>query len=279
MPEDVLLDVQNVSKKYCRSLKHSMYYGISDITRNMFGRAVHTNRLRKEEFWAVDNVTFQVRRGETLGLIGANGCGKTTLLLMLNGILGPDKGRITVHGRVGALIAVGSGFHPSLTGRENIFVNGAVWGMGRLEMRKKFDAIVDFAGIEDFLDTSIKYYSSGMIVRLGFALAIHCEPDILLVDEVLAVGDIQFQAKCIDKMKELEKQGVTKIFVSHDLNSVYLICDHALHLSKGKTKNYRTRRRDHQRLSTRSVKGQSGYGGTPDTVWNQRNGDRGSRFS
>lgn len=232
------IQVENVSKKYGRSIKRTMLYGLQDIGKNMMGLGTHAERLRKDEFWAVENVSFEVGKGQTLGLIGPNGSGKTTLLKMLNGIFWPDAGKITMRGRVGALIAVGSGFHPVLTGRENIFVNGAILGMGKREMQKKFDSIVDFADIGDFLDTPVKHYSSGMYVRLGFAIAIHCEPDILLVDEILAVGDANFRAKCMDRMKSLEDKGVSKVFVSHDMNSIYLLCDRTIYISGGKVKSH-----------------------------------------
>ena len=240
MPSSAAIVVDNVSKKYSRSIKRSMLYGLSDIGRNMLGLRTDSGRLRSGEFWAAENISFEVQKGESLGVIGTNGSGKTTLLKMLNGIFWPDKGKITVRGRVGALIAVGAGFHPLLTGRENIHVNGAILGMNKKEIDSKFDSIVDFADIESFLDSPVKHYSSGMFVRLGFAVAIHCNPDILLVDEVLAVGDIQFQAKCIKKMNELKQQGVTKIFVSHSLNAVQRLCDRVLHLEKGQVKNYGT---------------------------------------
>ena len=213
-----------------------MYYGMSDIGRNLIGLSSRSEHLREDEFWAVDNVSFELKKGETLGLIGPNGSGKTTLMKMLNGIFWPDKGKITVRGKVGALIAVGAGFHPLLTGRENIYINGAILGMNRHEINRKFDNIVQFADIGDFLDSSVKHYSSGMYVRLGFAVAVHCEPDILLVDEVLSVGDINFQAKCINKMKELDSKGVSKIYVSHDLSSIQLICKKALYFSRGAIK-------------------------------------------
>ncbi len=193
-----------------------MAYGIMDIGRNAFGLSSHSERLRPSEFWAVNDVSFEVKRGGTLGLIGANGSGKTTLLKLINGIFWPDKGRITVKGRVGALIAVGAGFHPLLTGRENVYVNGAILGMSKREIQKKFDAIVEFADIGDFLDVPVKYYSSGMFVKLGFSVAAHSEPDILLVDEVLAVGDMNFGIKCLRKMHELKKRtDVSIIIVSH----------------------------------------------------------------
>ncbi len=233
-----MICMENVSKKYGRSIRRAMFYGLQDIGRNILGLSSHAERLRPDEFWAVEDVSFDIKRGETLGLIGPNGSGKTTIMKMLNGIFWPDTGKITMRGRVGALIAVGSGFHPVLTGRENIYVNGAILGMGRREMQKKFDSIVAFADIGNFLDMPVKHYSSGMYVRLGFAIAIHCEPDILLVDEILAVGDIDFRAKCVEKMKALEKKGITKIFVSHDMNSVYLLCNQTMYLSAGKVKHY-----------------------------------------
>ena len=236
MDNDIAVKVESVSKKYCKSLRNSMYYGMSDIGRNLIGLSSRSEHLREDEFWAVDNVSFELKKGATLGLIGPNGSGKTTLMKMLNGIFWPDKGKITVRGKVGALIAVGAGFHPLLTGRENIYINGAILGMNRHEINRKFDDIVQFADIGDFLDSSVKHYSSGMYVRLGFAVAVHCEPDILLVDEVLSVGDINFQAKCINKMKELDSKGVSKIYVSHDLSSIQLICKKALYFSRGAIK-------------------------------------------
>ena len=235
---DALIKVEHVSKKYCKFLKDSMVYGVSDIGRNMVGLKSHSDQLRKNEFWSVDDVSFEVKRGETLGLIGANGSGKTTMLKMINGIFWPDKGKISVRGRIGALIAVGAGFHPLLTGRENVYINGAILGMTRREVDKKFDSIVDFSGIGSFLDSPVKHYSSGMYVRLGFAIAVHSHCDILLIDEVLAVGDISFQAKCIDKIKELGREGVTKIFVSHNFDAVQMLCQNAVYLSKGKMRLY-----------------------------------------
>jgi lipopolysaccharide transport system ATP-binding protein len=238
MNKDIIMSVDKVSKKFCRSLKRSMVYGVTDIAKNMVGMSSHSEQLRSDEFWAMDNVSFELKQGESLALIGPNGSGKTTLLKMLNGIFWPDKGKISMRGRMGALISVGAGFHPLLTGRENVYINGAILGMSKSEVDRKFDSIVNFADIGDFLDSPVKHYSSGMFVRLGFAVAVHCEPDILLVDEILAVGDMNFQSKCIDKMEELSNQGTTKIYVSHDLNSVARICKKALYLSSGKTKGY-----------------------------------------
>jgi lipopolysaccharide transport system ATP-binding protein len=188
-----------------------------------------------EEFWALRDVDFEVRRGEVLGIIGRNGAGKSTLLKVLSRITEPTCGRVTLKGRVASLLEVGTGFHPELTGRENIFLNGAILGMTRGEIRRKFEEIVDFAEVERFIDTPVKRYSSGMYVRLAFAVAAHLEPEILVVDEVLAVGDIEFQRKCVGKMSELSAgHGRTVLFVSHNLASVESLCDRALLLDKGR---------------------------------------------
>jgi lipopolysaccharide transport system ATP-binding protein len=238
MDRDITICAERVSKKYCKSLRRSMLYGLEDLSRNMLGIRSRGETLRADEFWAVDDVSFEVKRGESVGLIGPNGSGKTTLLKMLNGIFWPDRGRIRVRGRVGALIAVGAGFHPLLTGRENVYVNGAILGMTKAEVDKRFDAIVDFAGIGDFLDTPVKHYSSGMFVRLGFAVAVHAEPGVLLVDEVLAVGDRGFQTKCFQKMGELRKQGTTFLVVSHNMHTVAGFVDWVALLHNGKFKRY-----------------------------------------
>ncbi len=234
MDKDVAIKVENVSKKYCLSLKRSMLYGIKDIARNTLGLSSYPGILRKDEFWAIDDVSFELKKGEVLGLIGKNGSGKSTLLKMLNGIFMPDKGKIEIKGKVGALIEVGAGFHPLLTGRENIYVNGAILGMSKKEIDEKFDDIVAFADIGDFLDSPVKNYSSGMYVRLGFAVAIHCEPEVLLVDEVLAVGDFNFQRKCFEKISELEKRERGIIIVSHNLIQIEAICDRCIFMNKGK---------------------------------------------
>jgi lipopolysaccharide transport system ATP-binding protein len=216
MSAEVLVEVDGVSKKFCRSLKRSMLYGILDMGRSFFAGSRPTRTLRRSEFWAVDNVSLRVSRGDCLGVVGHNGAGKSTLLKMLHGILHPDVGRIVTRGRVGALIEVGAGFHPMLTGRENIYVNGAILGMSKAEIDRKFDAIVDFADIPDALDTPVKFYSSGMFVRLGFAIAAHLEPDVLLIDEVLAVGDISFRAKCYEAISRMRESSAI-IFVSHSM--------------------------------------------------------------
>lgn len=234
MNNNVAIKVEHISKKYCKSLKKSMLYGIKDIGRNMLGLSSHSEKLRKNEFWAVDDISFEVKKGETLGIIGPNGAGKTTFLKMLNGIFWPDKGKITVKGRVGALIEVGAGFHPLLTGRENVYINAAILGMTKKEVDKEFDQIVEFADIGDFIDAPVKFYSSGMFIRLGFAIAVHCEPDILLVDEVLAVGDVFFRRKAIERLNQIKKQGTTIVFVSHDMNTVEGFCDKGIYFDSGK---------------------------------------------
>jgi len=233
---DVAIKVENVSKKYCKSLKRSMLYGIKDITKNALGLSSNSSFLRKEEFWAVDDISFEVKKGETLGIIGPNGAGKTTILKLLNGIFWPDKGKITIKGKTGALISVGAGFHPMLTGRENIYINGAILGMSREEVDEKFDAIVEFADIGDFLDAPVKFYSSGMFVRLGFSVAVHCDPDILLVDEVLAVGDKDFQIKCYQKMHDIKKMGATIILVSHNEYTIREQTQKCLYINEGSVK-------------------------------------------
>jgi len=232
MDKETVVSVETVSKKYCKSLKRSMYYGAIDIGRNIFGLSSRSEKLRKDEFWALNDISFELKRGETLGIVGPNGSGKTTLLKLLNGIFWPDKGKVTVKGRIGALIELGTGFHPLLTGRDNVYINAAILGMTRKEVDEKFDEIIKFADIGDFIDTPVKFYSSGMFVRLGFAVAVHCDPNILLVDEVLAVGDIEFQNKCLSKISEIQ-ENATIIIISHNMNTIKLICDRCLFLYKG----------------------------------------------
>jgi lipopolysaccharide transport system ATP-binding protein len=219
MSDEVLVKVEGVSKKFCRSLKRSLWYGVQDVSAEMFGSKGSHEELRKNEFWAVNDVSFELKRGECLGLIGPNGAGKSTLLKMLNGLVKPDQGRITMRGRVGALIELGAGFNPILTARENIYVNGSVLGFSKKEIDRKFDAIVDFAEIEEFIDTPVQNYSSGMKVRLGFAVAAQMEPDVLLIDEVLAVGDAGFKAKCFTQISELSKSTAV-LLVSHSMPDI-----------------------------------------------------------
>ncbi|MCU0235862.1 MAG: ABC transporter ATP-binding protein [Acidobacteria bacterium] len=189
---------------------------------------------KREEFWALRDISFEVKPGDKLGIIGRNGAGKTTLLKILSRITEPSEGRAEIRGRVASLLEVGTGFHPELTGRENIFLNGAILGMRRAEIRRKFDEIVAFAEVEKFLDTPVKRYSSGMYVRLAFSVAAHLEPEILLIDEVLAVGDAEFQKKCLGKMGDVAKQGRTILFISHNMGAIANLCSHAIWLDKGK---------------------------------------------
>ena len=204
-----------------------------DVTRDIFGFTSASSELRRDEFWALKDVSFEVKRGECLGLIGPNGAGKSTLLKLLNGVILPDMGTIRMYGRVGGLLELGAGFHPTLSGRENIHLSGAILGLEKKEIDHKFDAIVEFAGLVDFIDSPVKYYSSGMYVRLGFAVAAHAEPDVLLIDEALAVGDVLFQTKCFAKLKEFKENGTTIVFVTHSLDLVRSHCNRALLLHKG----------------------------------------------
>lgn len=229
---EVLVKVEGVSKKFCKNLKRHMFYTIQDIIKSMVGISPKTDELRPGEFWAVKDVSFEVRRGECLGLIGPNGAGKSTLLKLLNGIIYPDKGLIVIKGRVGALIELTAGFHPMLTGRENIYVSGSILGLSKKEIDRKFDAIVEFSELGDFIDTPVKHYSSGMKVRLGFAIAAQMEPDVLLIDEVLAVGDVGFRAKCLNKVNQILKNTAV-IYVSHQMAEVARICTSVLLLSQG----------------------------------------------
>jgi lipopolysaccharide transport system ATP-binding protein len=245
---DVILSVDNISKRYLvghRSQGQERYKTLRDLisreTRNVARKAVDFVRGRQilqgdevEEFWALRNISFEVKRGEVLGIIGRNGAGKSTLLKILSRITEPDGGRAILRGRVASLLEVATGFHPELTGRENIFLNGAILGMPRAEIARKFDEIVDFAEVARFLDTPVKRYSSGMYVRLAFAVAAHLEPEILLVDEVLAVGDAEFQKKCLGKMGEVARHGRTILLVSHNMAAIESMCGSAVLLAEGR---------------------------------------------
>jgi lipopolysaccharide transport system ATP-binding protein len=243
---EVIVKAEGVRKKFCRELKRSLWYGLKDIASdlNPIGRnsadglppgpaVERRHELRPGEFWAVNDVSFEVRRGECLGLIGHNGAGKTTLLKLLNGLFKPDSGRIEMRGRVGALIALGAGFNPILTGRENIYVNAAVLGLTRKETDERLEDIINFAEIREFIDAPVQGYSSGMAVRLGFAIAAHCRPDILLLDEVLAVGDMGFQAKCFNALGEFRNRGTAFVLVSHNMHQITRFCSRALYLDHG----------------------------------------------
>ncbi len=238
-----IIEVKNIGKKYKIAHMRGGYVALRDVLMNIAKRPFNylkqkTKRIvgmeKKEDFWALSDVSFNVHRGEVIGIIGHNGAGKSTLLKILSQITPPTKGEIIVRGSLGSLLEVGTGFHPELTGRENIFLNGAILNMSQKEITSKFDQIVDFAGIGKFLDTPVKYYSSGMYVRLAFSVAAHMEPDILLVDEVLAVGDAEFQKKCLGKMEEVTKKGGrTIIFVSHNMEAIARLCERCVLLEKG----------------------------------------------
>ena len=222
-----------VWKKFRRGERHdSLRDLIPSVTTGLFRKKDHS-QLAKEEFWALKDVSFEVGPGETLGIIGRNGAGKSTTLKLLTRILKPTRGRSEVRGRVGALIELAAGFHPDLTGRENVFLQGAIMGMRRHEIERRFAEIVEFAGIGPFIDTQVKRYSSGMQARLGFSVAAHLEPDVLLIDEVLAVGDLSFQQKCYDRLREFRKQGVAIAFVSHNMQAISMLCDRVLYLQPG----------------------------------------------
>ena len=232
-----IIQVEHLSKRYVLSHQKGPSYTalrdvITDKARSIFKRGAQ--QVLKEEFLALDDVNFNVEPGDRVGIIGRNGAGKSTLLKVLSRIVEPTKGRITINGRVASLLEVGTGFHPELTGRENIFLNGAILGMGRSEIAAKFDEIVAFAEVERFLDTPVKRYSSGMYVRLAFAVAAHLEPEILIVDEVLAVGDSAFQKKCLVKMEDAAGEGRTVLFVSHNMETVLRLCNTGILLDQGR---------------------------------------------
>lgn len=243
---DTVIRVENLGKKYVIGhQKQERYTALRDVIANgakslggkvlkPFGKKMSDPAV--EEFWALKDVSFEIKQGDRVGIIGRNGAGKSTLLKILSRITEPTKGSIRIKGRVASLLEVGTGFHPELTGRENIYLNGAILGMSKAEIKRKFDEIVAFAEVEKFLDTPVKRYSSGMYVRLAFAVAAHLEPEILVVDEVLAVGDAQFQKKCLGKMGEVAGEGRTVLFVSHNMGAVSTLCDKAVYLLKGQVR-------------------------------------------
>lgn len=230
-----IIEIENLSKCYRIGTNKEPYLSLRDEIAKFANRMRTKNKAQPElDFWALSDVSFSVQEGEAIGIIGRNGAGKSTLLKILSNITPPTKGLITMRGRIACLLEVGTGFHPELTGRENIFLNGAIMGMSRVEIRKKFDEIVAFAEVEKFLDTPVKRYSSGMYVRLAFAVAAHLEPEILIVDEVLAVGDAEFQKKCLGRMEEVAKGGRTVLFVSHNMSAVQSLCSHIVQLQTGR---------------------------------------------
>ena len=239
---DIAIHVENLSKQYTlgyqskesyKSFRDALTNGVRSFRETVFSWGDKTPKNQENAFWALNNLCFDIKQGDRVGIIGHNGAGKSTLLKILSRITEPTKGEIKIRGRVASLLEVGTGFHPELSGRENIFLNGAILGMGKAEIRRKFNEIVAFAEVEKFLDTPVKRYSSGMYVRLAFAVAAHLEPEILVVDEVLAVGDMAFQKKCLGKMEDVGKEGRTVLFVSHNIATLERLCPSTLVLNKG----------------------------------------------
>jgi lipopolysaccharide transport system ATP-binding protein len=232
-----IIKVQNVSKQYHIGTRGQPFYtlrdAIANAIRSPFKRREKNLNSRNDTIWALKDISFEVQPGEILGIIGRNGTGKSTLLKILSRVTEPTTGRIELYGRIGSLLEVGTGFHPELSGRENIYLNGAILGMGRKEIARKFDEIVAFAEVERFIDTPVKHFSSGMYLRLAFAVAAHLEPEILIVDEVLAVGDARFQRKCLDKMQDVGRLGRTVLFVSHNMPAVSRLCSRAMLIERG----------------------------------------------
>ena len=243
---DIAVRVDNLSKRYYLGALQQRQDTLRDALVSVFRRSGSRTLPLSEELWALKDVSFEVKQGEVLGIVGRNGAGKSTLLKLLSRITEPTSGRAEIQGRVASLLEVGTGFHPELSGRENIYLNGAILGMHRNEIERKFDEIVDFSGIERFLDTPVKRYSSGMYVRLAFAVAAHLEPEILFVDEVLSVGDAQFQKKCLGKMGNVAKEGRTILFVSHNMVAMQSLCQRAIVAGCRRVKGARHSKRDHR---------------------------------
>ncbi|RMG05843.1 MAG: ABC transporter ATP-binding protein [Nitrospirae bacterium] len=231
------VEVKNISKKFCKHLKLNMFYGLVDLTKNLVGIRPDTTTLRKGEFWALKDVSFTLRKGQVLGVIGTNGSGKTTLLRIVSGIFPPDTGEVRLRGRASALISLGAGFHPHMTGLENIYINGSILGMSKKEIDKKLDGIIDFSELGEFIDAPVSTYSSGMKVRLGFSIAIAVQPDILFLDEILAVGDRNFKAKCYKEIDKLSSNTAI-VFVSHFMHKIARVCTDILVLDNGKVVYY-----------------------------------------
>lgn len=233
---EVLIRAESVGKKFCSNLKKSLWYGMKDVVNEVLpfgGWKNSASKLRPQEFWAVQDVSFELRRGQCMALIGRNGAGKTTLLKTLNGLIKPDTGRIEMKGQVAAMIALGAGFNPLLTGRENIYISGSLRGMSKREVDARIDDIIEFAEISKFIDMPVQGYSSGMQVRLGFSVASSLNPDIMLIDEVLAVGDAAFRFKCLRRIAEL-RQSTAMVLVSHSMQQIGFACDRGIVMSKGR---------------------------------------------
>lgn len=231
---ELAISVEGVSKKFCRDLKKSLFYGVRDVVTDLLGRQRRSGVLRPGEFWALKDIRFQVRRGEAVGLVGANGAGKSTLLRLISGLIKPDTGHISAWGHIAPLIALGAGFNPILTGRENVYANMSILGLSGREIARRFDAVIEFAEIWDAIDAPVQTYSSGMAARLGFACAVYVEPEILLIDEVLSVGDIKFRLKCHERLAQLRKRGTAFILVSHNPYNILNVCTSAIYLTRGR---------------------------------------------
>ncbi len=243
----VAISAENLSKRFkIRRGPQERYVALRDVIARQvraLAQGLITGRnsgsvASTEEFWALRDVSFEIQHGDRIGIVGRNGAGKSTLLKILSRVTSPTSGQASIRGRVGSLLEVGTGFHPELTGRENVYLNGAILGMGKSEIDKKFDAIVEFSGVEQFLDTPVKRFSSGMTMRLAFSVAAHLDPDILIIDEVLAVGDTEFQKRCLEKMEELSRDGRTLLFVSHNLGTISALCDKCMFLERGRLKQF-----------------------------------------
>lgn len=233
-----VLKVETIYKKFTLGYKNLIAYGLIDAVKQFFNLNTDMLTLRTGEFYSLQNINFAIDKGDVLGIIGRNGSGKSTLLKLINGIYWPDQGTISVNGKIGALIGAGAAFQPLLTGRENIYLSGAIYGMTKAEIETKFDSIVDFAGISDFLDAPVKNYSAGMHARLGFSINMFMDLDILIIDEVIAVGDIEFRQKCFNKLRQIVEQGKTIIFVSHRMEEVKRICNKSLWLNQGQQMSF-----------------------------------------
>ena len=234
----VVLALENVSKRFCRDLKRSLFYGVKDIASELIGRAQPADRLRESEFWATRDINFELRSGDAMGIVGINGCGKTTLMRIIAGLIKPTTGRVIVRGRLAPLLALGAGFNPVLTGRENIIANMSVLGLTYEEIMERYDSVVEFSEIGYAIDAPVQTYSSGMVARLGFACAINTQPDILLLDEVLAVGDMNFRRKCLERLFEMRSTGMSLIMVHHSPGILMSIAETALYLDRGRVEDY-----------------------------------------
>lgn len=274
-----VIAAEDLGKKFCRTFRRSLWYGVRDIGAELMGSRRRNGKLRKDEFWSLKDLNFEIMQGELVGLIGPNGAGKTTLLRLLSGLIRPDQGKITIRGEIRSLIALGAGFNPVLTGRENVYVNGAVLGLGKKRIDELWDEIAEFSELKSYMDMPVQSYSSGMMVRLGFSIAVHMKPDILLVDEVLAVGDASFRRKARRKMMELLHSGISVILVSHNMPLISSLTSRCIYLDQGRiidigpsdavTSRYLNdslKKNVHDADDFQSVSAASAYLATPDFI-------------